>query len=177
MPLLRIIRRLKSKLCKNLKVGFDGNEDIAWSVSLKTKQGGKIHFGEGVIVRGYSEINAKTGEVNIGRHCFISRNTWIGGVGSITIGENCLLGMNVVIICSNHNYKKIHTPWHTSPEVPNSVTIGKNVWIGANSVVLPGASIGNNVVIGAGVVVEGNVPDGTKVVSHSRMVENSAILR
>ena len=38
------------------------------------------------------------------------------------------------------------------------VTIGNNVWIGANSVVLPGVTIGDNSVIGAGSVVTKDIP-------------------
>ncbi|MDY3920531.1 MAG: DapH/DapD/GlmU-related protein, partial [Hallerella porci] len=39
------------------------------------------------------------------------------------------------------------------------VEIGNDVWVGGNSVILPGVKIGNNVVIGAGSVVTKNIPD------------------
>ena len=41
------------------------------------------------------------------------------------------------------------------------IVIGNNVFIGMNSVVLPGAQIGNNVIIGAGSIVKGKIPDNT----------------
>ena len=43
------------------------------------------------------------------------------------------------------------------------VTIGNDVWIGANAVILPGVTIGNNVVVVAGAVVTKDVPDNTLV--------------
>ncbi len=39
------------------------------------------------------------------------------------------------------------------------ITVGNNVWIGGNTVILPGVHIGDNVVIGAGSVVTKDVPD------------------
>ena len=43
------------------------------------------------------------------------------------------------------------------------VTIGNNVFIGAESVVLPGVTIGNNVIVGANSTVTHDVPDNTVV--------------
>ena len=39
-----------------------------------------------------------------------------------------------------------------------AVTIGDNVWLGGNAVILPGVTIGDNVVIGAGSVVTKDIP-------------------
>lgn len=46
------------------------------------------------------------------------------------------------------------------------VTIGDNVFIGANSVILPNTTIGNNVIIGAGTVVAHNIPDDSVVIGN-----------
>ena len=56
--------------------------------------------------------------------------------------------------------------WVFRKESPNcalygSIIVGDNVFIGINSIILPGVEIGNNVVIGAGAVVTKNVPDNT----------------
>ena len=47
-----------------------------------------------------------------------------------------------------------------------SIKIGNNVFIGYNSVVLPGTTIGNNVIIGALSVVKGNIPDNSVMVGN-----------
>ena len=45
-----------------------------------------------------------------------------------------------------------------------SIEIGSNVWIGANSVILKGSRIGDNVVVAAGSIVKGEVPSGTVLI-------------
>jgi acetyltransferase-like isoleucine patch superfamily enzyme len=43
---------------------------------------------------------------------------------------------------------------------PKPVTIGERVWLGANVVVLPGATIGDDAVVAAGSIVTGELPSG-----------------
>lgn len=72
----------------------------------------------------------------------------------IEIGDNVTLAPRVHILCHDAstkqflNYTKI-----------GRVTIGNNVFIGAESVVLPGVKIGNNVIIGANSTVTNDIPD------------------
>lgn len=77
----------------------------------------------------------------------------------IEIGDNVTMAPRVHILCHDAstkgflNYTKI-----------GRVTIGNNVFIGAESVVLPGVTIGNNVVIGANSTVTHNIPDNAVAV-------------
>ena len=108
-------------------------------------------------------------EVNVGRKCFIHKNTKIGdcsGVGyaceinnGVTIGRNVMMGPYVIIYAQNHNT--------SNPDIPireqgmrelQPVTIEDVVWIGARVVILPGVTIGKGSVIGACAVVSKNVP-------------------
>ncbi len=74
----------------------------------------------------------------------------------IEIGDNVTIAPRVHILCHDAstkqflNYTKI-----------GRVTVGSNVFIGAESVVLPGVTIGSNVIIGANSTVTHNIPDGT----------------
>ena len=74
----------------------------------------------------------------------------------IEIGDNVTMAPRVHILCHDAstkqflNYTKI-----------GRVTIGDNVFIGAESVVLPGVTIGNNVIIGANSTVTHDIPDGS----------------
>lgn len=76
----------------------------------------------------------------------------------IEIGDNVTLAPRVHILCHDAstktflNYTKI-----------GRVTIGDNVFIGAESVVLPGVTIGSNVIVGANSTVTHDVPDGSVV--------------
>lgn len=51
-------------------------------------------------------------------------------------------------------------------EIALPITIGDNVWIGANVSVLPGVTIGSNTIIGAGSVVNKNIPNGVIAVGN-----------
>ena len=76
----------------------------------------------------------------------------------IEIGDNVTIAPRVHILCHDAstkmflNYTKI-----------GRVTIGNNVFIGAESVVLPGVTIGSNVIVGANSTVTHDVPDGSVV--------------
>ena len=67
-----------------------------------------------------------------------------------------MLAPNVAIYTAGH---PVHPDTRRSLyEYGKPVTIGDNVWIGGNAVVLPGVTIGSNSVIGAGSVVTRDVP-------------------
>ncbi|KJG55521.1 galactoside O-acetyltransferase [Photobacterium kishitanii] len=74
----------------------------------------------------------------------------------IYIGNNVMIGPNVTIATAGHPIDPLLRQQVTQFNIP--VTIGNNVWIGANSVILPGVSIGDNTVIGAGSIVTKNIP-------------------
>jgi maltose O-acetyltransferase len=97
--------------------------------------------------------------IEVGKNFYANYNLVILDVAKVTIGDCVMCGPNVSIYTAGH-------PLH--PEARNSlyeygiaVTIGCNVWIGANSVILPGVHVGNNVVIGAGSLVTKDLPDNT----------------
>jgi len=83
-------------------------------------------------------------------------NNYIQASNGIVFGNNIELGPGVHIVSANHNPNRINEHIKTNP-----IIIGNNVWIGANSVVLPEVTIGNNVVIGAGSIVTKNIPDNS----------------
>ena len=74
----------------------------------------------------------------------------------IYIGDKVMFGPNVTIATANHpiNSKLREKAYQYNREVH----IGNNVWIGANTVVVPGVTIGDNSVIGAGSVVTKDIP-------------------
>ena len=76
----------------------------------------------------------------------------------ITIGDNVTMAPRVHILCHDASTKQF-----LNLTKIGRVTIGDNVFIGAESVVLPGVTIGNNVIIGANSTVTHDVPDNTVV--------------
>ena len=88
---------------------------------------------------------------------FANYNCTILDVAKVKIGDNCQMAPNVAIYTAGH---PVHPAARNSAyEYGIEVTIGDNVWIGGNTVILPGVHIGDNVVIGGGSVVTRDIPD------------------
>ena len=95
--------------------------------------------------------------IRVGRNLFVNYNCTIIDVMPVTIGDNCQIAPNVAIYTAGH---PVHPQTrNTAYEFGAPVTIGDNVWLGGNTVVLPGVTIGSNSVIGAGSVVTRDVPE------------------
>ena len=106
--------------------------------------------------------------IQVGENFYANYNAVILDVGRVTIGDNVLLAPNVGIYTAGH---PIHPESRVSTyEYGIPITIGNNVWIGGNAVIMPGVTIGDNVVIGAGSVVTKDVPDNMIVAGNPRKI-------
>jgi acetyltransferase-like isoleucine patch superfamily enzyme len=107
--------------------------------------------------------------ITIGRRVFVNSGCKFQDQGGITIGDDCLIGHNVVLATLNHDLN----PARRSDMHPAPIRIGRNVWIGANVTVLPGVTIGDNAVVGAAAVVTKDVPDNVIAIgSPARIVRS-----
>ena len=106
---------------------------------------------------------AKTFNCDNGKNIFIGNNftgnynLTILDIRKVTIGDNVMIGPECLISTVNHPLTPMGRRKHLGVAKP--VTIGNDVWLGGNVVVLPGVTIGNNVVVAAGAVVTKDVPD------------------
>ena len=95
--------------------------------------------------------------IHVGKNFFANYNCTIIDVAPVIIGDNCQMAPNVAIYTAGHPvYPDTR---NTAYEYGKAITIGDNVWLGGNTVILPGVHIGSNTVIGAGSVVTRDVPD------------------
>ncbi len=106
----------------------------------------------------YLEARHPEAKIVIGDRVFINNNAAIIADKSvINIGDDTLIGPNFTCFDSNfhslHPEKRLSNDYRSKP-----VTIGRNVFIGANVTVLQGVNIGDNSVIGAGAVIVSDVP-------------------
>lgn len=147
-------RNFESYLSFPIALIFDDISAI--SIGAETTIGA---FSE-IVVRAHSAYSEISGQLNIGKRVVIGSHANIRAAGGeIHIGDNTLIAQHVSLIASGHEialsqpYRDL--PWDTSKV---GVSVGQNVWIGANVTVLPGCNIGNNSVIGAGSVVTKSIP-------------------
>jgi len=86
------------------------------------------------------------------------------GMGSridrdVTIGDDVLMGPDVVIISVGHAFESVDLPINQQGGTERRpVVIGRDVWIGTRVLILPGGKIGEGSVIGAGSIVSRNIP-------------------
>ena len=102
--------------------------------------------------------------IEIGDNFYANSGCIIIDVAKVKIGDNVMFGPNVAVITAGHPIH--HEIRNTRFEYGIPVTIGDNVWIGANAVLLPGVHIGDNTVIGAGSVVTKGIPSGVVAVGN-----------
>ncbi len=95
--------------------------------------------------------------LRVGKNVFFNTGCTIIDRGGVTIGDDTFLGPNVSLITTNHGL----APSERRSTVSKPIVLGKNVWIGAGAIVLPGVTIGDNSVVGAGAVVTRNIPANT----------------
>lgn len=104
----------------------------------------------------------------IGDNTFVNTNCIFLDNNEIRIGKNSLIAPYVQIYTASHPLKASEriiqagsgAGRNTYLTSSRPVIIGDNVWIGGNTVIMPGVVIGDNVTIGAGSVVTKNIPAG-----------------
>ncbi len=111
-----------------------------------------VSLGKETVSRFGLFLRAEGGTLSIGDKCFFNTHVSITCLERITIGDRCQVANNVVIVDQDHDYRAGWGKYQTKP-----VTIGNDVWIGANVVILKGSTIGDGAVIAAGSVVKGEV--------------------
>jgi acetyltransferase-like isoleucine patch superfamily enzyme len=107
----------------------------------------------------------------IGTGCFIGSKFWSSEPYLIKIGNNCAITSGVKIF--THGGARVMRHKHPNFDCFGKVVIGDYVYIGSNSLIMPGVTIGNNVTIGAGSVVAKCIPDNVVAVGNPcRIIKN-----
>jgi Acetyltransferase (isoleucine patch superfamily) len=96
------------------------------------------------------------GGIFTGKPRYIDPDVYIDAEGGLSLGDNFIASTQVIILTHDYSFttglEAIGKRPYTDVAIRLPVTIGKNCFIGAGSVVLPGTIIEDNVIIGAGSV-------------------------
>lgn len=102
--------------------------------------------------------------VRLGRYFYSNYNCTLLDAAPITFGDYVFIAPNCVFSTAGHALDRDQR--NQGLEIALPITVGDNVWIGANVVVLPGVTIGNDTIIGAGSVVTKDIPAGVIAVGN-----------
>lgn len=126
------------------------------SARMDTPPYRKFSLGDYSVVESFACINNAVGDVTIGDHTRIGLHNTI--IGPVKIGSHVNLAQGITVTALNHNFNVSDKRIDEQGVSTSPVTIGDDIWIGANAVILPGVTIGNHSVVAAGAVVTKDVP-------------------
>lgn len=131
-------------------------ERFSPNVVTEFNRGSKVCLGKKVRVHSGSKIKVRAGaNLFIGNNVKMNYNCIVVCHTDISIGEGTEFGPSVYVYDHDHDFR---VGLKEEQYRTGSVKIGKNCWIGANTIILRGSTIGDNVVVGAGSIVKGNIP-------------------
>lgn len=158
----RLIRRIGHAGIRSYALGFLLRAKLprsgvllvvgGWHLPEVDNRGGRIDVGNCAFFPGVRLECWRGAHISIGDGSYLNRNTEIVAAGSVTIGKDCKIGRDVIVMDSDQ---------HELPGralVIDHVVIEDRVWIGARAMVLKGVTIGHDSIIGAGAVVTRDVP-------------------
>lgn len=113
-------------------------------------------IGEGCYIEPPFHANWGGRNVHFGEHVYANFGLTMVDDTHIYVGDYTLFGPNVVVATAGHPI--LPELREQTYQYNASVKIGRNCWIGAGAIIVPGVSIGDNTVIGAGSVVTKDIP-------------------
>lgn len=120
--------------------------------------------GEGCYIEPPFHSNFGGGHVHFGKNIYANFNLTCVDDTHIYVGDYTMFGPNVTVATAGHPILPELREKGYQYNAP--VHIGKNCWIGAGAIILPGITIGDHVVVGAGSVVTKNLPSNVVAVGN-----------
>lgn len=121
-------------------------------------------IGEGCYIEPPFHSNFGGGHVHFGKNIYANFNLTLVDDTHIYVGDYTMFGPNVVIATAGHPILPKLREQAYQYNMP--VHIGKNCWIGAGVIIVPGITLGDNVVVGAGSIVTKDLPSNVVAVGN-----------
>lgn len=129
---------------------------VGTGTRIRVLNGATLEIGARTVIEPRCLIVSE-GTLTIGADGFIGTGSTIVACGSIAIGSDALIAGNVTIRDQDHRTAAPDIPYRLQGFAIRPVTIGSNVWLGANVVVLKGVNIGDGAIVAASAVVSRDV--------------------
>lgn len=121
-------------------------------------------IGEGCYIEPPLHSNFGGRHVHFGKNVYANFNLTLVDDTHIYVGDHTMIGPNVTIASAGHPILPELREKGYQFNMP--VHIGKNCWIGAGVIIVPGINIGDNTVIGAGSIVTKDIPANSVAVGN-----------
>lgn len=150
--------------CLERLYDFNATRPSEWEKRAKLMKEMFAEIGDHCYIEPPFHSNFGGGHVHFGDYIYCNFGTTMVDDTHIYVGDHTMFGPNVTVATAGHPI--IPELREKAYQYNMPVHIGKNCWIGAGSVILPGITIGDNVVIGAGSVVTKDIPDNVVAVGN-----------
>lgn len=146
-----------------------------------------IILGDNTAVAGNLSVFGKHGRIEVGRECYIGKNTNVWSAKRISIGDRVLISHSCNIFDNdthpkdskerNKHYMHIlfQRNFNNNNLNEKEIIIEDDVWIGANCTILKGCKIGRNSIIGTGTIVTRDVPPNSIVHGNPMMIRENIV--
>jgi acetyltransferase-like isoleucine patch superfamily enzyme len=126
-----------------------------------------VYFNSRFYMKLYNKLLSTTGLKINGTPRFIAKSVKFDDFNLITLGDRLVVSSNVIFLTHDYSYTTSLISLNKQPKtdigILGPIFIGTNVFVGLNTILLPGTKIGDNVIVGAGSVVRGTVPDNSVI--------------
>jgi acetyltransferase-like isoleucine patch superfamily enzyme len=121
---------------------------------------GRVTIGAGTHISRGTIMHTRDGLIEIGEESSLGTNCRLGTTGTMRIGRYALFAAGCSVGGEDHPSDDPSIPMVKRPAVSRGgVTIGEDVWLGFQAIVLDGVTIGRGAIIGAGSLVTRDIPD------------------
>lgn len=139
-------------------------ERISPNVVVDIGRRSHMHLGKRVRIHSGTRLTvADQGRLQLGDDCRINNNCRVACRYNIKIDDGVEFGPGVLVYDHDHDFRIVGGIKENEFK-KSEVYIGKNCWIGANTIILRGTRLGENCVVAAGSVIKGEYPANSLIV-------------
>lgn len=154
----------EQRLCLERLYDFNATRPLEYEKRTKLLKEMFAEIGENCYIEPPLHSNWGGHHVHFGKNIYANFGLTLVDDTHIYVGDYTMFGPNVIVATAGHPI--LPELREQAYQYNASVQIGKNCWIGAGVIIVPGITIGNNVVVGAGSIVTKDLPDNVVAVGN-----------